>query len=106
MPSINFHAALSLHCEALGIVGHVDPMVATVPGDEPIATLQYSAPDAYAASVSANVEAFRVLDGFTCVESWTDAAMPLSVHLRYTPAPRVEVSQPIAPVPAPSSRRR
>lgn len=111
MPSPAFHLALANHSAALGIVGNVDPMVAMVPGDEPVAVLQYSTREAYSATVSANVEAFRALDGFAFVESWAverSGAVPLT-YLRYAPAPAVESPRPIAPVasaPASHQRRR
>jgi len=71
-----------------------------------VVTLAYASAEVFARRVSDDVETLRELNGRALVESWTDAATPLAVCLRYAPAPRVEVPQPIAPVPAPSSRRR
>ena len=64
------------------------------------ATLTYADDATYAARVSADVEALRVVADLALVESWTDAAAPLVVCLRYALAPAV------APVPASPPRRR
>ena len=48
--------------------------------------IAYASAEAHAARVSADVEELATLDGFVCVESWTDPATPLVVFLRYEAA--------------------
>lgn len=71
-----------------------------------VATIIYSNADAYAARVSADVDALAALPGLALAESWVSAVVPLVVHLRYVAAPAIEVPRPIAPVPVPASPSR
>lgn len=80
-----------------------------------LVSLTYATADAHATRVSADVDALSALPGYALTESWSSHAAPLSVHLRYAPAPAApraaDVPQPIAPrpiapVPATPSRRR
>ena len=106
MPSLRFHTAVDTAIAAVGLRDSKDPSIGMLPGHGSTLLLMYATADAYAARVSADVEALRSLPGFALVESWTAHAAPLVVCLRYVAATVADVPRPIAPAPVPASPSR